>query len=382
MKIVIEARALSAQGGGVKNYTYELIRHLLKLKDVELSVIYDAAKNTGTFSDQVNEVIIPRRSDLLLGWWLAKKIPEKLKDINPDLVHFTKAAVSNKGNVPTVVTIYDVIPLLFPESQSITRRYYWPRALKNAAEKSNHIITISDASKRDIVKHLDVPSEKITVTKMPVNTERFSPVSDENKRNEVKGKYGIKKPYVLFVGTLEPRKNVPLLIRGFARVAKEVSHDLVIAGRKDKDYEAIMNQISALGLEERIKVIDFVDGDDLSALYSVANLFVWPSVYEGWGWPPQEAMACGVPVIVSDGGALPEVVGEAGETVMFTESNVSLRVKDEDFEIKLSEAMKKVLGDEVLREEMKRKGLEKVRERSWDEVAKETSEVYRQVVNK
>lgn len=142
IKVAIEARALSAQGGGVKNYTYELIRYLLKLDGVELSVIYDNAKNTGIFSGQLDEVIVSRRSDFLLGWWLSKEIPRKLRDINPDLVHFTKAAVPSKKSVPTVVTIYDVIPLLFPKSQKLTRRFYWPWALKNAAVKSDHIITI------------------------------------------------------------------------------------------------------------------------------------------------------------------------------------------------------------------------------------------------
>ncbi len=380
MKIAIEARALSAQGGGVRNYTYELIRHLLKLEGVELSVIYDDAKNVGTFSGQIDEVMVPRYSDFLLGWWLSKKIPRKLKEINFDLVHFTKAAVPSKKSLPTVVTIYDVTPLLFPKSQSITRRYYWPRALKNAAVNSDQVITISDASKRGIVKYLGIPSEKITVTKLPADTVRFSPEDDVGEMDKVIGKYMIKKPYVLFVGALRLHKNVPLLIRAFSRVAGEIKHDLVIAGKKDKDYKAVMRQIKIEGLEKRIKIIDFVEGKDLRSIYSAADLFVWPSAYEGWGFPPQEAMACGTPVIVSDGGALPEVVGASGEIVEFTEEDVSLRIRDEEFEIKLAEAVKRVLEDESLKREMRRKGLERVQMRSWEDVAKETKAVYELVV--
>lgn len=377
MKIAIEARALSAQGGGVKNYTYELIRHLVKLKDIELSVIYDDAKNVGTFSGQLDEVTVSRRSDFLLGWWLSNKVPRKLRNIKSDLVHFTKAAVSSKRIMPTVVTIYDVIPLLFPKSQKLTRRFYWPRALKNAVMKSDHIITISDASKRDIVEYLGAPAEKITVTKLPVDTARFSPVDNTD---EAMNKYGIKKPYVLFVGTLEPRKNVPSLIRAFSRVAGEIPHSLVIAGRKDKDYEAIVRQIKMSGIEKRVNVIDFVDSKDLPAIYSAADLLVWPSVYEGWGWPPQEAMACGTPVVVSDGGALPEVVDEAGEIVEFSVDDISSRAKDDDFEMRLSETIKKVLGDEALKKEMRRKGLARVQMRSWEDVAGETREVYSRVI--
>ena len=190
----------------------------------------------------------------------------------------------------------------------------------------------------------------------------------------------IKKPYVLFVGALRLHKNVPLLIRAFSRVAGEIKHDLVIAGKKDKDYKAVMRQIKIEGLEKRIKIIDFVEGKDLRSIYSAADLFVWPSAYEGWGFPPQEAMACGTPVIVSDGGALPEVVGASGEIVEFTEEDVSLRIRDEEFEIKLAEAVKRVLEDESLKREMRRKGLERVQMRSWEDVAKETKAVYELVV--
>jgi glycosyltransferase involved in cell wall biosynthesis len=379
MKVLIEARALSAEGGGVKNYTYELIHHLLKLDGIDLSVIYDEEKNIGTFSDDVNEVVVLRRSDLLLGWWLSRKVPRKLKDIELDLVHFTKAAVPNKKRLPTVVTIYDVIPLLFPQSQKITRRLYWPRALKNAAVNSDHIVTISDTSKRDIVKYLGISEEKISVTKLPVDTVKFSPVEDSGG---MLSKYEIKKPYLLFVGALEPRKNVPLLIRAFVRVSKEIPHDLVVVGKKDKDYAAIMRQISNAELEKRVKIVDFVEDKDLPAIYSGADVFVWPSVYEGWGFPPQEAMACGTPTIVSNGGSLPEVVGDVGEIVKFSVEDVGSRVKDKDFEKKLTESIKKVLGNKVLMEEMKRRGLERVQERSWEDVAIETKEVYKNTIGK
>jgi len=375
MKIAIEARAISAKGGGVRTYAYQLIRHLLKVVPAQdVTVIIDQATARGTFP-AARELLVPLRHETFLPLWLRWQIPRVLRQFKPDVVHFTKADVAGGSaklrHYKTVVTIFDIIPVLFPAGQTLLRRLYWPRALERAALTSHHIVTISEASRRDIITRYGVPEDKVTVTPLAVETNHFRPVPRDARWQ---------KPYLLFVGTLEPRKNVPLLVRAFARVAKNMPHQLVIAGKSDSDYGNILREAEVQKLAGRVKIVDFIDYKDLPALYSGADLFVWPSVYEGWGFPPQEAMACGTPVVVSDGGALPEVVGNAGEVVAFSADSLPGRMRDTDFEEHLANKILSVLNDQGKREEMSRAGLERVKQFSWDEVARKTLGVYKQLV--
>lgn len=355
MKIAIEARSLSARGGGVKTYTDQLIKHLVALGGQDKYIIMSKAPP----------------HELLLPLWLQWRMPRVIKQLKPDVVHFTKADMSRKKVAPTVVTIFDIIPLLFPMGQTLLRRLYWPGALRRAATLSDHIITISEASRRDIVRWFRVDGEKVTVTPLAVDSNHFKPSLDSGQSE---------KPYILFVGTLEPRKNVPLLIRAFARAAKDIPHELIIAGKRNNDYGNVMREIEVQKLQGRVKILDFVDYNALPALYSGADLFVWPSIYEGWGFPPQEAMACGTLVVVSNGGALPEVVGNAGEIVPFSTENLVARARDTEFEEKLANKMLSVLNDQAKREEMRERGLERVKQFSWEDVAKKTAAVYKGVL--
>mgnify|MGYP001576366425 FL=1 len=193
------------------------------------------------------------------------------------------------------------------------------------------------------------------------------------------------KPYILFVGTRDMRKNVPLLIRAFARICEDLPHQLVIAGRTalksaaTEEEEEDRKQARELGLQERIMWLNFVPDEDLPVLHAGADLFVWPSAYEGWGLPPMEAMASGVPVIVSNGGALPEVVGSAGEIVPFSKQKLRERTWDMPFEEVLASRMLAVLEDENKRRTMRQLGIEQVKQFSWRSVAEKTLQVYKKV---
>lgn len=356
MRVAIEARAVAAKGGGVKRYTEQLLKHLQLLPN----------------GDEYITVTDKPRHGLLLPWWLQRHMPRVMRELKPDVVHFTKADVPKRKIAPYVVTIFDIIPLLFPSGQSLLRRLYWPRALRRAATVSDHIMTISEASKRDMVRRLGVPECKITVTPLAVDTDYFKPSSRSTDEES--------NPYVLFIGTLEPRKNVPLLIRAFARIAGDVPHQLIIAGRRESDYGNVEREIEKQKLGSRVESLDFVADSDLPALYGGADLFVWPSIYEGWGFPPQEAMACGTPVIVSNGGALPEVVGGAGGIVPFSANNLSDRTRDTVFEELLATEMLAVLTNENKQREMREAGLAQVKQFSWQDVAQKTAAVYKQVL--
>lgn len=352
MKVAIEARALNSNTtAGVKTYARELIQNLKELGGAEYEVIDD---------------IIPAWK---LPWWMNVTLLLKFLKQKPDVIHFTKSAVPWIKIAPTVVTIHDVIPLFFPSSQALLRRVFWPRTLKRAAQKSDHVITVSEASKRDIVEYFQISPEKITVTPEAVDLTRFRPNSEPGSETR----------YILFVGTRDVRKNVPLLIRAFARIAEDIPHQLVIGGRQALKLNQDLQQAQELGLEKRVTWVDFVPDEDLPALYAGADLFVWPSAYEGWGLPPMEAMASGVPVIVSNGGALPEVVGSAGEIVSFSVRKIRERMWDRPFEEELAERMLAVLEDEKKRRVMREMGLDRVKQFSWRSVAEKTLDVYKQV---
>ncbi|MBI3255372.1 MAG: glycosyltransferase family 4 protein [Candidatus Andersenbacteria bacterium] len=383
MKVLIEARALSAKGGGVKTYVRELINHMIPmLSGIETTIVLDrpgARVEIGAGHEEV----LPLWHEVLLPWWLSKGIGSRIRVLEPDVVHYTKAAVPRNAGAPSVVTIYDVIPILYPSSQTWLRRVYWPAALRQAAHRSDHILTISEASRRDIVKYLGVPAEKITVTPLAADTARYRPDIGPEEKIQVKAKLRLKGPYILCLTTRDERKNVGSLIRAFAKVAPYISHDLVIAGKPALKHDAstVIAARLAPAVRDRVRFLDFVDYNDLPALYAGADLFVWPSVYEGWGFPPQEAMASGVPVIVSDGGSLPEVVGEAGEIVKFTTDDLAGRTHDDDFIAALAKNIGVVLHDAPKRARMRAAGLAQAKKFTWDDVARKTLEVYKKVAS-
>lgn len=343
----------SKTSAGVKTYAAELIKSLREIGGAEYEIIQD---NPQAWR---------------LPWWMNVTLANRIARSKPDVIHFTKSAIPWRKLAPTVVTVHDVIPLFFPDSQAILQRLFWPGALKHAVLQSEHVITVSEASKRDIVEYFQISPEKITVTPEAVDLEKFKIQGSKFKVEE--------KPYILFVGTRDMRKNVPLLIRAFARISDEVPHKLVIAGRQALKHGDDKRQAQELGLGERIRWLDFVPKEGLPALYAGADLFVWPSAYEGFGLPPMEAMASGVPVIVGNGGALPEVVGSAGEIVSFSETKLRERTWDMLFEEALAERILAVLEDASKRRTMISLGLERVKQFSWKRVAEKTLEVYKRV---
>ena len=315
--------------------------------------------------------VVSLAHEALLSWWLNYRVLGKISKDSFDLLHFTKADVPIRKILPTVVTVYDVIPLLFPESQSLTRKWYWPRALHRCATYADHIITISQASKRDIVSLLGVEESRVTVTPLSVDTNRFSP--------GVVARDGV--PYILFVATRDQRKNVRGLIRAFDKIKHDIPHKLVVVGRDALVSDGANAEALSLNLMDRVSFLSDINDADLLPLYQGADLFVWPSIYEGWGLPPLEAMACGVPTIVCNGGSLPEVVGKAGVVVSFSTDVLSERLYDEGFETKLSRAMANVLTDSSKSNELRKLGPVHAKSFSWDALARDTIGVYNSVSN-
>jgi glycosyltransferase involved in cell wall biosynthesis len=214
------------------------------------------------------------------------------------------------------------------------------------------------------------------VTPLAVNVDLFKP-QDAAAIAKARQMLGISGPYILFLATRDMRKNIAALLRAFADIRQDFPHTLVIAGKQALRHDKSEELAIKLGLQARVKWLDFVPFEHVPALYSGADLFVWPSVYEGWGMPVLEAMACGVPVIVSDGGALPEVAGQAAEIVPFSTDDLVDRFSDKQFIHLLTERMRAVLSDLAKQQAMREAGMRQAHSFSWDTVATSTWEVYK-----
>jgi len=289
-----------------------------------------------------------------------------------DLFHATEHLLPRLKGVRTVLTVHDLIFLLFPQYHLPLNKWFLNRFMPIFVRRADAIIAVSQCTKDDLIRHYAVPPEKITVIYEGVDA-RFQPVTDPDALARVRARHGLPERYILYVGTIEPRKNLTTLLEAYAalirnRKSKIGNRKLVIVGRKGWLYKDFFRRLRELGLEGEVIFPGFVPDEDLPALYSAAELFVFPSLYEGFGLPPLEAMACGTPIITSNASSLPEVVGEAG-----------IMVEPRDVR-GLVEAMERVLTDEGKRREMRGKGLRQAAGFSWERAAQGTLEVYRSVV--
>ncbi|MBI4492334.1 MAG: glycosyltransferase family 4 protein [Chloroflexi bacterium] len=292
-----------------------------------------------------------------------------------DLLHCPYWANPMVGVFPTVITIHDVIQFVLPQYRwrKMSRMYYW--LVSRAARRASAIIAVSECSKRDIVRILGIPPERIFVIGNAVD-ESFRPITDSWQMAAVRERYGIEPNYVLYFGGFDLRKNVHRTIQAYVRLPAEVrqQYQLVIAGRLHllghPLYPDPRPLVRELGQEERIIFTGQIREQDKVALYSGAAVFLFPSLYEGFGMPVLEAMACGTPVISSNLSALPEVVGDAGVLV-------------DPYSV---EAISQALAEELSNPARRRELGERARERSsgfsWREVAEKTVQVYQRVAQR
>ena len=300
---------------------------------------------------------------------LLTQVPAALRRLRIDVFHgMDHVGIPLVGRTGKyVVTIYDVIPLILPETFTPRHRTIVRFALARIRREAERVIVPSHATKRDVVRHVGLPEDRVVVT--PGGCEsRFRPVHSEGALRRVAARYGLPSRYVLAVGTLEPRKNLTALLEAFARLRRGRALDprlrVVLAGARGWLDEPIFRTVRALGLERAVHFPGFIDDDDLPAVYSGAALFVFPSLYEGFGLPPLEAMACGVPVVTSNVSSMPEVAGDAA---------VLVDPRDVDG---LASAIARVLGDAALRASLRAAGIARARQFSWETTARRTLDAY------
>jgi glycosyltransferase involved in cell wall biosynthesis len=369
MHIACDGTTLRPGRTGVGYYTEHLLRHAAALcGDDELSVI------SNTPIDTTCALPSHVRTHVTAAWsprfiWMQTHAPRLLRQIGADVVHFTNGMVPLASPVTTVVTIHDMSLTMYPRFHPI-RRVLLNRPLVNlAARRADAIITVSEAAKRDIVRLYGLDASRVHVVHEAA-APSFRVVHDQAARRRVRDAYGLAERFILYVGTIEPRKNLPTLIEAFARrrATGDLPHQLVCAGPYGWLSADIEAQIERLQLGKAVRFTGYVPFEDLPTLYSLAEMFVFPSVYEGFGLPVIEAMACGTPVVTGRVPALDEVTGDAAE-----------RVEQLDPDM-LGDAMVALARSRDRRDERSRLGLTRARIFSWSRAAAETLSVYRHAV--
>lgn len=307
---------------------------------------------------------------LTAGWYrLRLPFPATWFSNGGDLYHASDFVLPPVGRARSLLTVHDLSFLTVPECAETRLRAFLSRVVPRSVNKADHVLADSHSTKRDLIQRLNVPADKITVIYPGVEA-RFRPSQDPASLNAVRVRYGLQDtPFVLGVGTIEPRKNWPALIWAWASLRKTagIPHKLVVAGRDGWLYEGTYQAAAASGLEDDIVFTGFVPDQDLPALYSAADLFVFPSRYEGFGIPVLEALACGTPVVCANNSSLPEAAGDS-----------ALLITADDVE-GLSTAMLRLIEDEELRASLRNRGLRHASRFSWSVAAVKLLATYEQV---
>ena len=299
--------------------------------------------------------------------------PSAAKKHGVDIFHVPYFAPPLFPRTSTVVTIHDVIPMRLPAYQPDARIKFYMRLVARAAHNATQIITVSQHARQDIIDVLKLPPERIRVIYEAAG-EEYQPVTDPEILAKTRARYGLNERYIFYLGGLDQRKNVPQLVRAFSHVHRLLGDpdlQLLIAGNPDRQKGPLFpdpRPVAAdLGMTGQI-IYRFVEEEDKPALYSGARLFVFPSLYEGFGLDPLEAMSCGAPVVCSNRTSLPEVVGDAALMV------------DPDNTQQLVEAMQRVLSDEVLQTDLRARSLQRAAQFNWQKTARETLAVYEEAL--
>ena len=380
MRIGIDARTLSGRFTGDRTYWRGLIGALSEIDQENDYVLYTRLPVDGeppVTGPNFTWKILPSPSNDAL--WMMTAFPRALKLDKIDVGH-TQYNIPLLGSpCPVVTTIGDISFNLFPELFLPKDRAILNRCIPISFKKAAHIIAVSDSTRRDILRQYKkiVPAEKVTATLLAVGDEFHAP-EEGQESTRVKANSILKldsQPYILAVGVLQPRKNLISLLDAFALMklgTKATGHKLVIVGKRGWNNSALDEKWESLPETVRQDIVfaGYVADADLPTLYGGADVFCYPSLYEGFGLPVLEAMACGCPVICARTSSLPEVVGDAGVLLAPTDSDAWAR------------ALEKILASPQVRQRWRERGLVQAREFNWKKTAEQTLEVYNQVIKK
>lgn len=386
MKIAIDGRTIVRNKTGVGAYAERLVRALLEIDRINEYHLFLVEPHESLAAPNMTQHLIPGMNRA--GWnrlWENLLLPGFLHDHAID-VYFSpayalpmlprlralgrllpasariRAAFNARGTVRYIVTIHDLIGHVYPEYFTRKMRLWQRMFINNAVHMADCIMLDSIATLDDLKKFYPSTDVRKTHVVYPDLDERFQPVEDHEELGRVRQKYGLPGKFVLYLGTVEPRKNVGGLAQGYAMIAESLRREypLIIAGGLGWYSEAIVKEIDALNIGTDIRRIGYVDDADIPALFSCASVFAFPSHYEGFGYPPLEAMACGVPVISSDRSSLPEAVGDAALIV------------EADNPRQIAVELSRVLTQPELRSELIAKGIARAAQFRQNRCARQT----------
>jgi glycosyltransferase involved in cell wall biosynthesis len=379
MRIAIDYTPAIAQNAGIGRYTRSLVDALARLEsgDEYLLLSADAPTAARPFPSAaaLRPHIIrlagrPIGSRRLTVLWhhLRLPLPVEMLPGQVDVFHGTDFALPPALGLPRVVTIHDLAFLTHPQYATVPLARYLAWVVPRSLRRADAVIAISETTADDIVARYGVARDRITVI-MPGVDASFAPVIDRQALATIDARYRLEHPLALAVGTIEPRKRYDYLIAAFAQARQQPGGPrmLAIAGRRGWLYDSVFQAVEEHRVANAVRFLDYVPEDDLAALYSTADVLAMPSAYEGFGMPVIEAMACGAPVVCSDGGALPEAAGDA-----------ALIVPVDDI-ASLVDALVVVTSETTRQEAMRARGLARAAEFTWERVARLHLEVYHRV---
>ncbi len=368
MRVGIDCRLPFYQMGGISQYILQLLPALAEIDKENEYLIFHSRRDGRSYLPPNAPNF--RRVDLstpchhrIEQWSLsAELLPHRL-----DVFHSPDFIPPQWGGRRLVVTVHDLNFIYYPEFLTAESRRYYAGQIEWAVQRADHISADSEHTRQDLIERLNVPAEKVTAVRLAANPVYTQPQSADAVRQTL-AECNLPPGFLLFVGTLEPRKNIPLLLDAYNQLLQERVTDLplVLVGQKGWLFEEIFERIERLGLGTKVCHLSGVDNERLAHLYSAAGLLALPSYYEGFGLPPLEAMHCGCPVVVSDRGSLPEIVGPAGVVLAPDEAG------------EWAEAMRQILMDSAKRERMIRAGYERAKQFSWETAAAQTLRIYRE----
>lgn len=378
MKIALELQPCLYSRTGIGIYTYELVK---RLQDNSMILLEGNIFNFLMRNDLKEELqgfyfpknycrIVPYGVYRRIWHWIP--IPYRwLFGRSADITHFFNFIVPKGVYGAVVTTIYDVVWLRNPETMDAKNLKRIMQDIKYSIARADKIVTISESTKKDLVELLHIPTEKIVIVPPGVNTAIFQQKYNNNKIQQIKNKYNLPTKYILYMGTLEPRKNIERLVQAFAILKQNSAiqeYKLVLAGKKGWRCEGIFRQIKQCNLEQDVICTGYVDEQDKAVIYQHAELFLFPSLYEGFGMPILEAMAAGVPVVTSNVSSLPEVTGDAAVFVN------PLIVED------IAEKMLDLLQHKELRESYIIKGRLQCEKYTWEKSADTLAKMYQNLI--
>ncbi|MEW6066930.1 MAG: glycosyltransferase family 1 protein [Nitrospirota bacterium] len=371
MRIGIDAR-VTKKYPGLGRYCINILRALSKIDRENEYIVFTLVPEKLDFLNEYKNFRIIQVGYPVLSYKTFYAFSRLINKYEPDIFFATFQVAPFNVSCPMVIVLHDMMDLMYKDAFTHHNfiiktglKHFFKFAIPMCVKKAAAIITVSESTKHDLLSYFNIDSKKVTAVLEGVE-EKFRPVTDKETLLGVKERYGLPDRFILYLGSIKPYKNLDGVLRSFSRLHELTFHDnvkLVISGLKHFSLDKIEAEIERLNIKDKVLRIGFIAEEDLPAVYSLAEVFLFPSIWEGFGLPVLEAMACGTPVITSNTSSLPEVIGDAG--IQVNPHNV----EDIAYNIKL------LLQDTLLRNALSRKGIQRAKTFTWEKAATKTLEI-------